>query len=211
MTKFPDPQDTIPTRRSLIERLKNWGDDCSWQDFFNTYWRLIYGFARQAGLTEAEAQDVVQETILSVAKKMADFKNDPAFGSFKNWLLKITQRRIADQFRKRRARLELSRAEPEDRDSTPVLDRIADPAGAVLEELWQSEWEHNLVELALEKVKHQVSSKQFLFFYQQTFKQWAPRKVADKYGASIAQVYMAKYRVSAVFRRELTRLKKQLY
>ncbi|MBI4661895.1 MAG: sigma-70 family RNA polymerase sigma factor, partial [Verrucomicrobia bacterium] len=37
--------DTIPTRLSLIERLKNWDDQTSWQDFFNTYWRLIYGVA----------------------------------------------------------------------------------------------------------------------------------------------------------------------
>src|SRR5947207_466930 len=61
----------IATRSSLIKRLKNWDDRASWKDFFDTYWKLIYGVARAAGLNDAEAQDVVQETIICVAKKIA--------------------------------------------------------------------------------------------------------------------------------------------
>src|SRR5438046_1766960 len=60
----------IATRSSLIKRLKNWDDRASWKDFFDTYWKLIYGVARAAGLNDAEAQDVVQETIICVAQKM---------------------------------------------------------------------------------------------------------------------------------------------
>src|SRR5215831_16799864 len=58
----------IPTRATLIEKLKNWQDQASWQEFFDIYWRLIYCVARKAGLSEVEAQDVVQETLVSVAK-----------------------------------------------------------------------------------------------------------------------------------------------
>src|SRR5207253_1135041 len=39
----------IPTRRSLLSRLKDWDNEDSWRDFFNTYWRLIYDFALKAG------------------------------------------------------------------------------------------------------------------------------------------------------------------
>src|SRR6185436_2435368 len=46
----------IPTRHSLLQRLKNWEDQSSWRDFFDTYWKLIYSFARRAGLSEQEAQ-----------------------------------------------------------------------------------------------------------------------------------------------------------
>ena len=44
----------------------------AWKDFFDTYWRLIHGLAIKAGLNDAEAQEVVQETIIAVAKQMAD-------------------------------------------------------------------------------------------------------------------------------------------
>src|SRR5213592_3719047 len=96
-----NPDELIPTRWSLVTRLKNWDDQESWREFFDTYWKLIYGVATKAGLTDAEAQDVVQETIITVAKNVKDFKADPAFGSFKPWLLQTTRWRIADRFRSR--------------------------------------------------------------------------------------------------------------
>ena len=45
----------IPTRQSLLSRLKNSEDHDSWQDFFDTYWKLIYSVAVKSGLTVAEA------------------------------------------------------------------------------------------------------------------------------------------------------------
>src|SRR4030095_12284577 len=95
------PDELIQTRWSLINRLKDWDDGATWQEFFNTYWRLVYSVARKAGLTDVEAQEVVQETVISVARQMPKFEADPARGSFKAWLMHLTRRRIVDQFRKR--------------------------------------------------------------------------------------------------------------
>ena len=58
----------IPTRHSLLSRLKDWNDQESWRVFFDTYWKLIYHAAVKAGLSDAEAQDVVQDTVISVMK-----------------------------------------------------------------------------------------------------------------------------------------------
>jgi len=60
----------LVTRRSLVERLADWRDQKNWQEFFETYWKLIYSVAVKAGLTDSEAQDVVQETIITVAKRV---------------------------------------------------------------------------------------------------------------------------------------------
>src|SRR5438876_2961132 len=96
-----DPEESSPTRWSLVQRLKNLNDHESWKEFFNTYWKLIYSAAMQSGLTDTEAQEVVQETVISVAKKIGSFKADPTAGSFKGWLLQVTKSRIIDQIRKR--------------------------------------------------------------------------------------------------------------
>ena len=88
----------LPTRQSLLSRLRDWDDQESWREFFETYWRLIYSVARKSGLTDDEAQDVVQETVITVAKNIG--KYDPREGSFKSWLLHTTRWRIADQFRR---------------------------------------------------------------------------------------------------------------
>src|SRR6185436_3555024 len=99
MTSRPD--EIIPTRASLLSRLRNWDDQQSWQRFFELYWKLIYSVARKAGLSDPEAQDVVQETIISVARHMPSFRYDPELGSFKAWLMQLTRWRIMDELRKK--------------------------------------------------------------------------------------------------------------
>jgi len=201
-----NPDDTIPTRQSLLERLKDWKDQTSWQDFFNTYWKLIYGVARQAGLTEPEAQDVVQETVLSVAKKMGEFKTDPSFGSFKSWLLHTAQWRISDQFRKRKSGADRGGGRREKNTGTSTIERIPDPAGLDLDAIWDAEWEKHLFEAAIERVKTQVKPKHYQIFDLYVIKQWPVEKVARTLEINVGQIYLAKHRVSALIRREVKKL-----
>src|SRR5260221_6736940 len=208
---FPKPDhDSIPTRQSLLARMKDWDDQKSWQDFFNTYWRLIYAVAMQSGLTHTEAEEVVQETVISVAKKISDFKNDPALGSFKSWLMLITRRRIADQFRKRHRSGDSLSGRSDETTRTDLMERIPDPASLNLDAVWEEQWEKNLVDVAMDNVKRQASPRQYLIFYQQVVNQWSARKVAQKYDLNLAQVYMAKYRVSGLIKREVKSLKRKM-
>src|SRR5882724_2526954 len=138
-TPSPNSQQLLQTRWSLIGRLKDWDDKTSWQEFFEAYRGLIYGVALKVGLSDAEAQEVVQETVIAIAKKMPDFKCGPAAGSFKGFLLQITSRRIADQFRKRAKVMQASglsaaSAMPvppsrgsDDGSRAATVDRVADP------------------------------------------------------------------------------------
>src|SRR6476646_2439882 len=91
----------IPTRASLLDRLKDLGDQASWNRFYEIYHDLIFSVARRAGLNEAEASEVVQDTLISVAKQMPEFTYDPAKDSFKGWLLTVVRWRIRDQLAKR--------------------------------------------------------------------------------------------------------------
>ena len=182
----------IPTRASLIHRLKDWQDNSSWRDFFDTYWKLIYGVARRAGLTEAEAQDVVQETMVSVAKHIPNFKYDPAIGSFKAWLLTMTRWRIIGQFRKRGPIADHARES--DRDATEAVEKIADPASQAIDAVWEAEWENNLLEAAIAKVKRRVDPLKYQIFDFYVNKNWPPEKVAERFHVSVDQVYLIKHR-----------------
>src|SRR5262249_428439 len=147
------------TRKSLLDRLKNWQDNESWQEFFNTYWRLIYGFAMHRGLTHQEAEDVVQETVVAVAKNIPGFQYDPANCSFKTWLLTETRSKIAREFEKRaRQPVVQSTAAPDDSRATPLLERVPDGgAEEQWERAWDDEWQKNLMEAAIQRVKRRVS------------------------------------------------------
>jgi len=196
----------IPTRESLLSRLKDWGDQQSWRDFFDTYGRLIHGLAVKSGLTEAEAQDVLQETLLSVAKEMPDFKYNRAVGSFKGWLLQITRWRIADQFAKRQPR----RPARKNPDATDTVERLPDPASYRLESLWEEEWQRNLLSAALARVKRQVHPKQYQMFDLYVTQQWPMGSVTGTLGVNVAQVYMAKYRISGLIKKEIRTLETKL-
>ncbi|MDA7916341.1 sigma-70 family RNA polymerase sigma factor, partial [Verrucomicrobia bacterium] len=132
--------DWLPTRHSLLTRLKDWEDQQGWQDFFDTYSRLIYGTAVKAGLSAQEAQDVVQETVLSVSKKMPEFSYDPSKGSFKGWLMQLTRWRIKDQFRKRKPDQAYGKFDDDTR-RTNVMERLPDNSPDAIDQIWEKEWE----------------------------------------------------------------------
>lgn len=194
------------TRLSLIERLADWQDQARWQEFYDTYSRLIFNFARQAGLTDAEAEEVVQETVITVAKNVG--KYDAKLGSFKSWLLHTTRWRINDQFRKR-APVPAQRPRPREReDETPTLERIAGVDGRDAEAVWDREWERNIFQAALERVKKRVSARQFQIFECCVVKRWASARVAETLRVNVAQVYLAKHRVAALMKQEVAELTK---
>ena len=199
----------IPTRATLIQRLKNWQDQSSWEDFFETYWKLIYGVAIKGGLNDAEAQDVVQETMISVAKHMPRFKYDPAIGSFKSWLLNMTRWRITDQFRKR-GRLIAHDSSIDDIARTRTVDKVIDPASQDLDALWDAEWEKNLLAAAITRVKRRLDPQKYQIFDFYVNKGWAPEKVAETFGISIDQVYLAKHRTTELIKEEVKRLEAEM-
>jgi RNA polymerase sigma-70 factor (ECF subfamily) len=200
------------TRSTLIERLKNWQDQASWREFFDIYWQLIYCVARKGGLTEVEAQDVVQETLISVAKHIPTFQYNPALGSFKAWLLNMARWRIIDQLRKRGP---LSRQHKHGRTSgatarTATVEAIADPAGAVLDKLCEEEWHKALLDAAVGKVRRKLDPQKYQVFDCYVNKAWKPEKVAATFGISVDQVYVAKHRVTQLIKDEVARLETEM-
>jgi RNA polymerase sigma factor (sigma-70 family) len=190
------------TRNSLVERLGDWEDREKWQEFFDTYWRLIYGVARKSGLSDAEAQDVVQETVVSVAKNISRY--DRKAGSFKSWLLQLTRWRIIDQVRKRSPAG--ASGNGSDTGRTATIDRIPDTTGRKLEEIWDEEWKESLLAAAVERVKRKVNAKHFQIFDCAVLKRWSAAKVASTLGVNVAQVYLVKHRIAGMLKREVAAL-----
>ena len=211
--KEPDFSEAFQkTRKSLIERLGNWEDQRSWDDFYQTYSGLIYSVALRSGLRGEEASDVVQETVLCIAHQQKEGKYDPKKGSFKAWLMNLTRWRITDQFRKRRKDTAMSHAaSPDDSRRTAVLDRIEDPDGPAIDKVWNEEWTKSLTERGLAIVKKLVSPKQFQIFDCYVIKGWPAAKVKEELGISFPQVYLAKNRVGGILKKEIKKLEHKLF
>jgi RNA polymerase sigma-70 factor (ECF subfamily) len=204
----PREERLLPTRRSLLDRLRNWEDQTSWRDFFDTYWKFIYSVAVRSGLSDQEAEDVVQETVVSVAKKMPEFVYDPARCSFKGWLMHVTRLRIVDQFRRRQPAFQQAPAADDGSRRTPTVERVPDVAATGQQDAtWDDEWERNLVDAALERVKLGVKPEHYQVFYLSAVKGLRPGEVARMLQVSLGQVYLIRHRLAKEVKREVSRLK----
>src|SRR4030095_6127682 len=127
--------------------------------------------------------------------------------SFKGWLWQITRWRIADQFRKRdRAQTECERSD--DDRQTVIIERIPDLDVLDLDALWEREWQENLLDAAIARVKKKVDPKQFQIFDCYVRKEWSAQKVAERLRVSVGQVYLVRHRVAALLKKEIKALQK---
>ena len=201
-------ESSLATRPSLLERLKDWGQQTAWREFDHDYGPLIRNVARKAGLNDAEADEVVQETLIAVAKKVGEFKHTGNRGSFRAWLYQQARWRIADQFRRRQVKpapgLEgVGPAPTDDETGKPSACELPSVAASDFEKIWDEEWLARVHQVAISRVKRRVSARQFQLFDLHVLQGLSVREAAATGGATMAAVYMAKSRVQRLFEREL--------
>ena len=187
-------EDTLPTRASLLARLRDLTADESWREFFELYWKLIYNAARRHGLDDFGAQDVVQETMLALTKSLKNFNYDPGKGSFKGWLQRETYWRVADHLRRIHEFEQLEEA-----------GEI--PAECEFSAFWEREWKENLVSAAIDRAKLKVRPRQFQIYSYCVLQQNGPRKTAQVFQVSGPQIYLTNHRVGRVIAAELSKIR----
>jgi RNA polymerase sigma-70 factor (ECF subfamily) len=196
-------QDSLATHASLLERLRDLDDQESWQQFYATYRRLIFSFAIRHGLSSTEAEEVVQETVITVARNLPEYRYDPARCSFKTWLFTLTLWRIRDQIRKRHPKEDSLDRLPGEGAPGNATQNLVQAEVDRISALWEEEWKKDLLERALEKVRAKVDEKHFQVFDLYVMQHWPVYKVAHSLGVSRASVYVIKHRVSGLLRKEL--------
>jgi len=206
LTMASPKDDSYPTRSSLLRRVSDPQDHRSWEEFSKVYSPLVFRFAIKSGLTESEAEEVVQETLISAAKHLPAFQYDPTRCSFKTWLLNLSRWRVQDQFRKRVPTMAASHQKNIDLDRTATIERMADPVGQQLETIWEQEWQKSVLDIAIARLKPMVDPKEWQMFDLYVLKEWSPRDVARAIGVSVGRVYLVKHRVSARLKKEMKRV-----
>lgn len=195
--------DSLATHASLLERLKDLDDQESWQQFYTTYRKLIFSFAVRHGLSTAEAEDVVQETVISVARNLPGYHYEPERCSFKAWLFNLTLWRIRDQIRKRHPREDSIEGRPGESGGSGVAEYLARAEADRAAELWEDEWRKDVLERALARVRGKVDEKQFQIFDLYALQHWPAHRVARDFRVSLAWVYVIKHRISSLVRKEI--------
>src|SRR5438132_2665065 len=141
-------QESPATRASLLVRLRDTRDAGAWQEFIRLYAPIIYGFARKRGLQDADAADLMQEVLRSIASAAARLEYDPARGTFRGWLFTVTRNKVLNFLDSRSRRVQGSG----DSRVQQRLEQHADTNGDATPE-WEADCQRQMAAQAMEKVK----------------------------------------------------------
>lgn len=191
------------TRTTLIQRLKERGDDNAWQVFFDRYWKLMYQQALVSGLCPTEAEDVAFYAVAEVPLRIQQYDRNQAH--FRTWLLNLLQRHITEAMNRRPkdARGAGSKAPNSEQAETA-------PGAMTLSELethWNQEYDRQLLAAARERVKLKVPPRSFQIFELSVEQKWPAARTARFLKTNWVRIYLDKSRVNRLIRRELSRMR----
>lgn len=189
------------TRVTLLNRLKDGSDTDAWVEFVRLYGPVVYGFARKRGLQDADAADLMQEVLRSVARNAVKLDYDPKRGTFRGWLYTITRNKIYNFLTAQKNRPRGSG----DSGAVERLDAIPDRA-ADKDDDWDIEYERRLSAKAMDRVKHEFQPNTWQAFWGTAVDGRPAQEVGDELRMTAGAVYVAKSRVLARLRDEVQRL-----
>lgn len=182
------------TRPSLILRLGDPADDAAWMEFLQIYEPTLFQLAARWGLQDADAAEVVQETLLAVTNAIPKFKSE-GDGAFRGWLAKIVRNKLADHLAKR------SKQERGSGDSNVLrwLDQQACETSP--ESIWDWQAKRQIFAWAADCLRNQVSASTWDAFYRTSVCGESVADVAKDLGIREGMIYVARSRVMARLRK----------
>ena len=183
------------TRQSLLLRIRDAGDQIAWREFVDIYAPLIHAYSLRRGLQDADAADVSQQVLQSIARAIPGFVYDPSKGSFRGWLFQITRNHLLKSMEKKR-RLPTATG---DTSFHEVLHQQQDETDQ--EEIWELEHQRQLFHWAAEKVRADFKDSTWNAFWAVAVEGKPAADVAKVLGLTSGAVYIAKSRVTARLRK----------
>src|SRR5438552_2289806 len=159
---------------------------------------LIERLARQKGLQEADAADLVQEVLRTVAAAIERQMFDPARGSFRGWLFRIA-RNLMVNF------LISQRRQPRGSGDTDMQQLLeAWPAqDAEDSALFDAEYKRQLLYWAAEQLRGEFTERTWQAFWQTGVEGRSAKEAAAALGMTVGTVYHYKSRVMARLRQKI--------
>jgi len=190
------------TRITLLGRLRHDpSNQTAWGEFVEHYGAKIYGWCRKWNLQEADAQDVTQNVLLKLAKKMHEFSYDPT-RSFRAWLKTLTHHAWSDYL---------------ESQQRPGLGSGDSRVGGVLQSIearddllkhLEAEFDREVFEEAVGRVRLRVAPQTWSAFALTAMEGLSGAEAAERIPMQVAQVFVAKRRVQKMLQEEIAKLDK---
>ena len=179
------------TRASLILRLQNVNDVTAWDEFTSIYSPVIFRVALRRGYQQADAENLVQEVFMSVAKSVTQWLEREDRGSFRAWLLTIARNEAVDMLTRRASR-------PLGQDGVQgekILAQVAVDNDCSRD--LELEYNRSIFQWAAAQVRDTIEEKTWRAFWLTSIDGLSVEKASDELGMVRGQIYCARSRVMA--------------
>lgn len=196
-SNFPD------TRASLLVKLRSSDDDAAWREFVHLYRPVIYRIARRRNLQDADAQDLAQKVLVSVANAIGTWEKRDEKARFRHWLRKVVKNAILKA---------LTRG-PKDKavggpDAHSLLGMLPE-SEAGLERDLQLEYRREIYHQAAAWVRSEVTVEAWTVFQLSAIDGRPIQEVATMVGKSIGAAYATRARVMNCLQKAVRKIEKR--
>lgn len=190
------PGEFPQTRPSLLEAVQKTKGNLNWREFFDRYAPAVYRVARLRGVPQSDADDIVQQVMMSIVTHIADFRYDRDRGRFRDWVRRITENKIISL--KRRAR-------PSTFLSDDAMQDQVDNETCV-EALWEKEWRLQDLHYCVDQVAVEVSPRRMKAFRMYVLEGVPAAETARQLDMEVGYVYVTRNQILNLVRRRMQAL-----
>jgi RNA polymerase sigma-70 factor, ECF subfamily len=176
------------TSLSMLARLRNPADTDAWARLTRVYAGLLQAWFAAAGLQPADRDDLTQEALAVVLRRVKDFEHNGRAGGFRAWLRGIATNLLREHWRARPTA-----------QADSILVELVDP-GSGLSRAWDAEHERHVLAGLLDLARAEFTQSTWQAFRRTGFDGEPARRVAQELGLSVNAVLIAKSRVLARLR-----------
>ena len=183
------------TRPSLLCSLRDGRmQQSAWREFFERYAPAVFRVARLGGLDSHDAEDIVQQVMLSISTHIGEFDYQRDCGRFRRWVKTIANNKIRDRFRRRQTDLIQVAGDgcPERADAGPSLDAV-----------WDQEWKVQEILYCLDEVAVEFAPKRVLAFRLYVLEGLSADETATELGMTRGHVYVTRCEILSRIRDRL--------
>jgi RNA polymerase sigma-70 factor (ECF subfamily) len=196
-------RDESKTSVTLIDRVAVVpADDVAWHQFVERYGPKILRWCFSRGLQDADAEDVCQSVLTTLAVRLRRFEYDPS-RSFRGFLRKVANDALSDAF-SARARFVAGGA-------SDTLEQLAslESRDDFLRRL-EEEFDHELLEAATAIVRQRVAPQTWEAYRLTTDEGLSGVEAAARVGISVGAVFQGKSRIMSMLKNEVSRLERNV-
>ena len=182
------------TQISLLERLRCRPDDESWRRLVDIYAPFIERWLRQKRIPPQDAEDISQEVLTDVHRRLQEFVHSGRTGAFRRWLGLIVYHRSVDFWRKKHP----------DGTSSLEIAELSDleDSESHLSRQWDAEHDLYVMQRLLVLIEPEFTATTWQAFRRTAIDDARPPEVASDLGVSVNAVLLAKFRVLKRLREE---------